>query len=74
MIQKLKAYTSEGVSNLTVEINGDADVPKLIVECVTQLHCEKILETFHGVERISFELDNKEYSIEPNKKWEIKEL
>lgn len=74
MIVKLKAYTSEGVSDLTVEINGDADVPKLIVESVTQLHCEKILETFYGVERISFELDNKEYSIEPNKKWEVKEL
>lgn len=74
MIVKLKAYTSEGVSDLTVEINGHADVPKLIAECVAELHCEKILETIPGVERISFELDNKEYSIEPNKEWEVKEL
>lgn len=74
MIVKLKAYTSEGVSDLTVAINGHADVPKLIAEGVVELHCEKILETIPGVERISFELDNKEYSIEPNKEWEVKEL
>lgn len=74
MILKLKGYTPEGVSDLSLEINGDEHVPSVLIKHLGMNHCERILETIPGVERMSFELDNKEYSIEPNKEWEVKEL
>lgn len=67
----IKCYTPDGVKVAT-------RIPSFLFGRETEARCkhhaERLLIDYPYIERISFRFDKKEYSIEPNKEWEVKEL